>query len=398
MEQSAQAQATHQLMQTHYGGTRLLLVDDEPSQLTVQRRLLASCGFLVDAVDTPQEALRRLDSGRYDILLADLSMPHLDGVSLIGLAKAQRPELVCVILTAAATVDSAVQALKVGASDYLFKPFDLLRVLPVLDHAIAERDLRREQRRADAALDDNVVVVSNLMLQLDEARALAEQVSDAKSAFIGALSEAMRGPLNSIIGFAHVLREAPPELEAAEGRRFIDHIATAGAQLLAQLDGARDLSRFAHGALAMTMQALDVTALLRVCVRLVAGGADYKRLNVVEDYPGPLWARADAARLRQAVLALLNDAILCSAKGARVLVQLRRHGDTVELAIVNDKLVNDPAREPAATTPGQTGRRPDWGLPLIGELVLAMQGQMTRQRSGDGSRVSMIALAAADAP
>ncbi len=121
---------------------RVLLVDDEPNLRKVLGALLRQEGYEVHAEPDGQAALekvRTVPSGTFDVVISDLRMPRLDGMGLLGALGDEDPDLPVVILTAHGTVDNAVEAVKLGAFDYLEKPFERDQIRSVLDRAVARR-------------------------------------------------------------------------------------------------------------------------------------------------------------------------------------------------------------------------------------------------------------------
>jgi DNA-binding NtrC family response regulator len=139
----------------HGGPTplRLLVVDDE----AIVRESLGSWfrqdGHLVDVAENAREALRLAARGEHDMAFVDIRMPGMDGLELQGRLHAADPHLTIVIMTAYASVDSAVKAMKAGAYDYLVKPFDPDELSLLVERARAHRSLRDENQRLKASLD-----------------------------------------------------------------------------------------------------------------------------------------------------------------------------------------------------------------------------------------------------
>ncbi len=117
-------------------GGRILVVDDEPSIRAVLRAHLRRAGHAVRVAASGEEATRLLDAEPCDLLITDLKMPGMDGMALLRWCQRQHPGLPVVILTAHGTVDSAVEALKRGARDYITKPFDLDEMLRVVERTL----------------------------------------------------------------------------------------------------------------------------------------------------------------------------------------------------------------------------------------------------------------------
>ncbi len=136
---------------------RILVADDEPGLREFAADALATGGHDVDAVPDGGAALARARAQGYDLLLTDLSMPGMTGMELLRVMRAEQPEVEVVVLTAYGTVDTAVEAMKLGAFDYMQKPIgspDELRL--VAGRALERRALR--DREAGAARESEAEV------------------------------------------------------------------------------------------------------------------------------------------------------------------------------------------------------------------------------------------------
>jgi DNA-binding NtrC family response regulator len=125
----------------------LLVVDDEVELMRALCESLAEQGFATRGLSDPAEAPDVLRDGAFDILLTDLMMPGTDGIQLLRQALAIDPNLVGIIMTGQGTIQTAVEAMKSGAFDYVLKPFRLQQVLPALERAAEVRRLRLENVR-----------------------------------------------------------------------------------------------------------------------------------------------------------------------------------------------------------------------------------------------------------
>ena len=126
---------------------RILVVDDEVELANALRDTLTRQNFEVVGVNSGNEVLKALESGAFDILLSDLMMPGMDGLRLLRESLAIDPQLVVIIMTGQGTVQTAVEAMKLGAFDYVLKPFKLQAMLPILARAMQVRRLRMENVR-----------------------------------------------------------------------------------------------------------------------------------------------------------------------------------------------------------------------------------------------------------
>ncbi len=132
---------------------QLLVVDDDRAMREMLVSLFHDAGFGVAEADSTDEALERLSETEYDAVLSDVKMPGRSGIQLIGEARRLRPNTPVVLMTAFGSIDSAVEAMRAGAFDYVTKPFEPDAVLLTLDRALEHRALAEENARLRAAVD-----------------------------------------------------------------------------------------------------------------------------------------------------------------------------------------------------------------------------------------------------
>jgi DNA-binding NtrC family response regulator len=140
----------------------ILIVEDEANLQRVLELQLAGAGFTVEKAASAEQALPVLERGGVDLVLSDLKLPGMDGLELLRRVRDYDSSLPVIIMTAFGTVETAVQAMKAGASDYLLKPFPLDELNLTIDKALELRELRDENRRLRAELGrryqfDNIV-------------------------------------------------------------------------------------------------------------------------------------------------------------------------------------------------------------------------------------------------
>ncbi|MEW6259488.1 MAG: response regulator [Thermodesulfobacteriota bacterium] len=139
-----------------WGDFRVLVVDDEAIVRDSTRDwLMEEGGFVVDTAESGLDAIALLQQGAYHLMLLDIKMPGMDGVDVLRKAKEIRPDLVVIMMTAYATVETAVDAMKIGALDYLVKPFDPEALLPKV-----EAEARRHLAETDRRLEVGAVVLA----------------------------------------------------------------------------------------------------------------------------------------------------------------------------------------------------------------------------------------------
>jgi DNA-binding NtrC family response regulator len=152
---------------------RVLIVDDEPDMVENCARILGRIGCACVTATDPRRGLELLETERPDLLLTDLKMPGVDGMALLRRARELDPAMPVVMITAFATIESAVAAIKEGAFDYLPKNFSVEQLRVVVERALRHRGLQVENRNLRDQLQqalglENIVGTSPAMTQVFE--------------------------------------------------------------------------------------------------------------------------------------------------------------------------------------------------------------------------------------
>ncbi len=135
---------------------RILVADDEQAITQGLSAILSDEGYEVVVVNDGQKALAELETGKYGVILADLKMPKLDGLSLLKELQKQQLATECIIITGQATIDSAVQAMREGAYDYIEKPLNaekLNRLKALISKALEKYAISRQNRELTSKLE-----------------------------------------------------------------------------------------------------------------------------------------------------------------------------------------------------------------------------------------------------
>jgi DNA-binding NtrC family response regulator len=126
---------------------RILVVDDEESLCAFMKLMLAKEGYDVVTSMSAEQALVLLQDESVDLVFTDLMMPEMNGLEFVQKVRALRPDTECVVMTAYASVDSAIEALKLGAADYITKPFNLEELKIVVKQLLSRRRIEEENKR-----------------------------------------------------------------------------------------------------------------------------------------------------------------------------------------------------------------------------------------------------------
>jgi signal transduction histidine kinase/DNA-binding response OmpR family regulator len=126
---------------------RILVVDDEDQVVQIFRDLLTQQGYEVVSSDNGDDAITKVTTGRFDLVLTDINLPGVDGLEVVRAAKAADKDTVVILITGYASTTTAIDALRQGAYDYITKPFDLWETAKAIERGLNSRALTIENRR-----------------------------------------------------------------------------------------------------------------------------------------------------------------------------------------------------------------------------------------------------------
>lgn len=130
----------------------VLLVDDEKDFLEAMAQRMTDRGMEVTTATSAQEAIDMIEKYSFDAIILDFQMPGMDGMEALKSIKAKRPESQIILLTGYATVEKGVEAMKIGATDFIEKPADLEALTKKIRKAKTERMLIAEKQQAERVL------------------------------------------------------------------------------------------------------------------------------------------------------------------------------------------------------------------------------------------------------
>lgn len=167
---------------------RILVIDDEENIRSTLEEFLAMNGYRVDTAATGKEGLDLLGHQAFDLVLSDLRLPDMDGLAVIEWLRETQPALPVLVMTGHATVESTIRALRLGAYDYLQKPFRLDEIERTIENCL---DRQRLQRRNT---------------ELTEMNARLQEIERIKDDLLATVSHEFRTPLTGIRGFLGILQ------------------------------------------------------------------------------------------------------------------------------------------------------------------------------------------------
>lgn len=157
----------------------LLVVEDKGAMQQMLEATLTGEGFEVDIVSNGKEAIEKVHNRRYDLVLTDLKLPGADGIEVLSKVKEIDPEMSVIVMTAYGTVETAVEAMKIGAFDFITKPFDTDRLSLLINRALENRRLVVENilLKEELANSYGLTEIIGKSERIKEATSLVQKVS-----------------------------------------------------------------------------------------------------------------------------------------------------------------------------------------------------------------------------
>ncbi|HEY5530057.1 MAG TPA: ATP-binding protein [Thermoleophilia bacterium] len=298
---------------------RVAMVDDEEPLCVGVRRILAKYRVHVPdvAVDasydftyftTGEQFVDAVAAGgQFDLLLLDLKLPGMSGLDILTDLNKQNRSILTIMITAYATFETAVQATKLGAYDFLPKPF-------------SPDELRYAVRKATGQL-----ILSK------EARRLAEEKRQVRFDFISVLAHELKAPLNAIEGYLRILQtDEPPERLQMIDRSLI------------RLDGMKklifdllDLTRIESGQKQRGLARVDVRALAKSAVDLLSAEAAERGITIALKPDGPVEMVADPSEIEIILNNLISNAVKYNRDGGSVAVDILRDKGALKVSVAD---------------------------------------------------------------
>jgi len=270
---------------------KLLIVDDEAALMTALCKTLEQQGYAAAGFTSAKEALAALRDQQFDLVLTDLKMPEMDGILLLRAAQEIDLELVGIVMTGHGAIDTAVGAMKVGALDYILKPFKLNGILPVLTRALDMRRLRMENKALERCVRERTAELESANKELE--------------AFSYSVSHDLRAPLRHIDGFAGLLREDASSTLSDAGRHHVATISEAAKNMSKLIDDLLAFARMGRAHLSRTR--VEMSGLVAEVLQEMSPDAQGRNVAWgIEPLP-EVWG--DRALLKQVWANLLGNAL-----------------------------------------------------------------------------------------
>lgn len=318
----------------------ILIVDDEEMIRYVLTEKLTESGFFVTAVADGMSAVRLFRESVFDAVLLDLKMPGMDGIETLKELRKLHSDIPVIMVTAFGDIATAVEAIKLGAYDFVEKPPQISRIMVTLRRAIEKGALEREIRDLGRNAEDSVA--------LKHAYEKLKELDLAKTAFLSSISHELRTPLTSIIGYAEISRKKLariiPDIGEDKAKiaeklhqveENIDTIVSESGKLARLIESILDLTAIEAGTAELKWEPLSLSEVVEHCAGEFAATFRKRGLSFtveIDDKLPPI--KGDRFRLSQVISQLLANAASFTEKGG-VTCRARRCDRNVELSIAD---------------------------------------------------------------
>jgi signal transduction histidine kinase len=318
----------------------VLVIDDEEGMRDFLAFVLQTEGYQALTAAGGQEALELVEQDNIDAILTDLKMPGMDGMELLRRIRERDQNAVVVIMTAYASLQSALEAMKQGAYDYLLKPFDDVdKVMDTIARAVERRKLIQRTARLMEELQSANQQLSRMYRDAEQQAATLKQSYDElksldalKTRFTARFLHVLLDSLADVKGHLELLTSERLGSLSDEQREALVGAGQRADGLARLLDDVLCLQEAEGGQVRLNPAPISLAALVeRTCQEMQSRAGDITLdCDIPENMPLIL---GDAARLQQAITHLLDNAVKFSPPSGQVNVILRQEGNQMRLTV-----------------------------------------------------------------
>lgn len=299
---------------------KTLVVDDEPGMRMSIKRALTKytanlpdidepVGFEVDVAETGEEALEKMNAGKPDVLLLDYKLPGISGLELLEKVSSHDSEMVTIMITAYASIETAVTAVKRGAFDFLSKPFTPDELCKTVSKAAHKLILARRVRK------------------------LEQEKHQVRFQFISVLGHELKSPLNSVEGYMDIMKKKTLGADLSAYEKMVD-------RCLIRIDGMRkliydllDLTRIESGQKKRELKLQNIRKITDLALETALPAAEEKNISLNLDAPDEVTMICDSGEIEIILNNLISNAVKYNKENGTVEININQNEDQVTISV-----------------------------------------------------------------
>ncbi|MBN1781133.1 HAMP domain-containing histidine kinase [bacterium] len=365
---------------------KTLVVDDEPGMRQSIHRALSGMnltfpeiedkiGFDVDTAGTGSEAIGKIRQRRPDLLLLDYKLPDMSGMEILDQVQCDDNEMLIIMITAYASLETAVSAIKGGAFDFLAKPF------------------------TPAELKAAVAKAIQSLILANQVKKLAREKKQVRFQFISVLGHELKAPINAVEGYLEIIKAKTAGEQVDAYADMLNRCTVRLYGMLKLIDDLLDLTRIESGQKKREPIQVDLCAAAAAARETALVSAGERGVRIRLECEEPVQMIADAGEMEIILNNLVSNAVKYNREGGDVRIRISKGQDEVRIRVADTGL---------GMTPEETGRLfqefvriknaetrnipgSGLGLAIVKKIALLYQGDVTvESKKGEGSEFTVI--------
>ena len=261
----------------------ILIVDDDNNICKTMSDIFIEMGYNVAVAYSGQEVIKKTEHTTFNVALIDINLPDTDGITIMKELKIKNPEMICIIITAHASLQNSIKALKEGANSYFTKPINIDELIQDINRDLEKQYIKRKLKDFNQKLEQQVMIkTKELSDALEQEKLYKDHLlrsSQFKNEFMASMSHELRTPLNSIIGFTDVILERICGEINEEQDKYLNNVKSSAMHLLDLINDCLDIAKIEAGQVELLIENVNLSKVINqvdIMVKLMYKKKDLK--------------------------------------------------------------------------------------------------------------------------
>ncbi len=295
---------------------KILVIEDDAQVRQSYDDMLNLFGYEVESVQNGREGMSKIIKNDYDVVVTDLNMPEMNGIEILKYIKKKKPYIEVIVITGYATLENAIEAMKVGAYDYFVKPIDIEHVRIVLSKCIKQIQSRREN---------------------EELRSLTQrlkELNELKDKFITITNHELRTPVTILKGYIELIDYFLEDNRNEEINEAIEIVMETMRELVSIVEQMHDISSFDYGKKIMVELDIDIDNVLQLISKEMKILFEARKIKFTTNLQSEgVIIKGDEGRIKRSLRELLQNALKFTPEGGAVSLESSLSGENKKLFV-----------------------------------------------------------------